>query len=181
MLLPSFIYSINNGFYLFIYFCFFRATLVACGSSQARGRIGAVATSLHPGHSKARSEPHLLTYTTAHGNAGSLTHWVRPGIKSETLCLLVRFVSAEPWRELQQWFYWTALLGTTLCMLGTVYRGMNETNTVSVLMQRMCWFEGQTMNKIKTTLYVISNLLNAKDARKCVFVIYCWIIIHTET
>ena len=39
---------------------FFRATPAAYGGSQARGRIGAVA------------------YTTAHSNAGSITHWGRP-------------------------------------------------------------------------------------------------------
>ena len=33
------------------------------------------------------------TYTTAHGNAGSLTQWARPGIKSASSWMLVRFVS----------------------------------------------------------------------------------------
>ena len=33
------------------------------------------------------------TYTTAHGNAGSLIHWARPGIKSTTSWLLVGFVN----------------------------------------------------------------------------------------
>ena len=50
---------------------YFRATPVAYGSSQARGRIGAVAAGLH--HSGTRSEPHW-TYTVAPGNAGFLTH-----------------------------------------------------------------------------------------------------------
>ena len=39
------------------------------------------------------------TYTIAHGNARSLTHWARPGIESETSWFLVRFVSTAPWRE----------------------------------------------------------------------------------
>ena len=39
------------------------------------------------------------TYTTTHGNTRSLTHWARPGIKLASLGMLVRFVSAEPWRE----------------------------------------------------------------------------------
>ena len=43
----------------------------AYGGSQARSQIGATAAGLH--HSKAGSEP-SLTYTTAHGNAVSLTH-----------------------------------------------------------------------------------------------------------
>ena len=32
-------------------------------------------------------------YTTAHGNAGSLTHWAMPGIKPANSWFLVRFVS----------------------------------------------------------------------------------------
>ena len=37
----------------------FRATTMAYGSSQARGRIGAAAASLRHNHSNARSEPGL--------------------------------------------------------------------------------------------------------------------------
>ena len=43
------------NFYLFIYFCFFRAMAVAYGSSQTRGRIRPAAASLHYSHSNARS------------------------------------------------------------------------------------------------------------------------------
>ena len=41
------------------------------------------------------------TYTTAHGNTGSLTHWARTGIKPNTSWFLVGFVSAVPRWELQ--------------------------------------------------------------------------------
>ena len=41
-----------------------------------------------------------MTYTTAHGNAGSLTHWARPGIKPPTSRFLVGFVSPAPQQEL---------------------------------------------------------------------------------
>ena len=41
-----------------------------------------------------------VTYTTAHGNAVSLIHWARPGIKPVSSWILVRFVSTEPQREL---------------------------------------------------------------------------------
>ena len=41
-------------------FCLFRATPVACGSSQARGQIGAAAAVLHHSHSNAGSELCLL-------------------------------------------------------------------------------------------------------------------------
>ena len=45
-----------------------------------RGRIQATAAGLHHSHS----------------NAGSLTHWARPGIKSVSSWILVGFVSTEP-------------------------------------------------------------------------------------
>ena len=87
--------------YLCIYvFCFIRAALVAYGSSQARGPLGAVATGLSHSHSNSGSEPHLPTYTTAHGNARSLTHRARPGIEPTTSWCLVRFVSTVPRQEL---------------------------------------------------------------------------------
>ena len=69
-----------------------RTAPVAYGGSQARGPIRAVAAGLHHSHSNSRSEPRLWpTYTTAHGNAGSLTHWVRPGIRPSSSWMLVRF------------------------------------------------------------------------------------------
>ena len=64
----------NTLIYLF---CLFRATSVAHGGSQAGVEL----------------ELQLRTYTTAHGNARSLTHWV-------TSWLLVGFVSSAPQREL---------------------------------------------------------------------------------
>ena len=51
--------------YLFIYFVFIclfvfsRAAPMACGGSQAKSLIGAVATGLRQSHSNAGSEPHL--------------------------------------------------------------------------------------------------------------------------
>ena len=41
-----------------------------------------------------------VTYTTAHGNTGSLTHSVRPGIKPPSSWILVGFVTTEPQWEL---------------------------------------------------------------------------------
>ena len=40
------------------------------------------------------------TYTTTHGNARSLIHWVRPGIKPAISWMLVRFIPAEAQWEL---------------------------------------------------------------------------------
>ena len=46
-------------FFLKIIFGFFLATPMAYGCSQARDRMGAVATGLHHGYSHARSKTHL--------------------------------------------------------------------------------------------------------------------------
>ena len=69
-------------FFAFFFFLLFRATPVATnGGSRARGWIQALAASLHHGHSKLEISAASAIYTTAHGNARSLTHWARPGIE----------------------------------------------------------------------------------------------------
>jgi len=45
------------------------------------------------------------TYTTAHGNAQSLTHLVRPGIEPVTSWILAIFISTEPRWELSFFFF----------------------------------------------------------------------------
>ena len=42
----------------------------------------------------------FATYTTAHSNTRSLTHWVGPGIKTASSWILVGFITAEPPWEL---------------------------------------------------------------------------------
>ena len=44
---------------IFVFLPFARTAPTACGDSQARGRIGALAAGLRQSHSNARSEPHL--------------------------------------------------------------------------------------------------------------------------
>ena len=46
-----------------------------------------------------------VTYTTALGNTGSLTHWARPGIQPASSWMLVRFVSTGPQWELLFLFF----------------------------------------------------------------------------
>ena len=79
---------------------FFRAARMEYGGSQARGRIGAIAASLH--HSNARSELHLWRQLMAMLDP-YLTHWARPGMELASSWILVRFVSTEPWQELQKY------------------------------------------------------------------------------
>ena len=72
------------------------AVPMACGGSQTRGPVGAQL----PAYATATATKDLsrvcATYTTAHGNAGSLTHSTRPGIEPATSWFLVGFISAAP-------------------------------------------------------------------------------------
>jgi len=48
------------------------------------------------------------TYTTANSNAGSLSHWARPGIEPASSWILVWFISAAPKWELWKKYFWAA-------------------------------------------------------------------------
>ena len=74
----------------------------------------------HPQHVevprlRVKSDLQLLAYTTAHSNAGSLTHWVRPGIKPASSCILVRFASVAP-----QWELLNKFIHTNICLYSSV-------------------------------------------------------------
>ena len=74
-----------------IFFFLFRTEPIAYGSSQARGLIGAAAAGLSQNQAmwiKATS----ATYTAAHSNVRSLTHWTRPGIEFTSSRILVSFM-----------------------------------------------------------------------------------------
>ena len=43
---------------------------------------------------------------SSQGNTGSLTHWARPGMEPASSWMLVRFIAAEPRREVQGNFLW---------------------------------------------------------------------------
>jgi len=92
----SFFFFLSFFFFFFCLFAISWATPAAYGGSQARGRIRAVATGLH--HTQIRVVS--ATYTIAHGNGGSLTHWVRWRIEPASSWMLVRFISAKPQQEL---------------------------------------------------------------------------------
>ena len=87
------------------FFFFFRASPVAYGSSQARGRIGAITAGLCHSHSNLQIQAVSATYPPAHGNTRSLTHWVRLGIEPESSWRLVGLVTTEPKRDLPRWIY----------------------------------------------------------------------------
>ena len=65
------------SFFIFVFLSsyFFRAPPMEPGNSQAQGRIGVVAASLHtPQPQQYQIRAASVTYTRAHGNAGSFTH-----------------------------------------------------------------------------------------------------------
>ena len=103
-------------FFFFFFFCllsfffFFSVVPAAYGGFQARGLIGPVAAGLHQSHSNEGSELHLR----AHGNAGSLTHQARTGIKPATSWFLVGLVSAVPRWEFLEWEYFIYYLSKYL-------------------------------------------------------------------
>ena len=71
------------------FFFLFRAAPAAYGSSWARGRTRAASYWSTQRQIKAKS----VTYNIACGNAGSLTHWVRPRIELASSWILVRFLT----------------------------------------------------------------------------------------
>ena len=78
---------------MFLSLSFSRVAPAAYGGSQARGLIGAAAASLRHSQQQHGIRTVSVTYTTAHGNAGSLAHLARPGIEPATSWFLVRFIN----------------------------------------------------------------------------------------
>ena len=83
-------------FFLLSFFLFVlsRATAMACGSSQAWGCMGATAAA----YTTATAIPELsliCDLTTVHGNARSLTYWLK-GIEPTSSWIQVGFITGEP-------------------------------------------------------------------------------------
>ena len=56
------------------------------------------------------------TYTTAHSNAGSLTHWAGPGIEPTSSWMIVWLVTVEPhWKLPQESFFHHHLPASSHC------------------------------------------------------------------
>ena len=74
-----------------MYVCIFvfRAAPMAYGDCQASGVQSELQLLVTPQPQQCRIQTTSVSYTTAHGNARSLTHWVRPGIKPATSWFLV--------------------------------------------------------------------------------------------
>ena len=106
-------------FYFYFIFCLFRATPMAYESSQGRGWIGTVAAGLY--HSQIRAVS--ATYTTAHGNTGSLTPWVSPGFESTSSWIPVRFVNqkATMGTPLELFSFLKTIVCVCVCVCVSIY------------------------------------------------------------
>ena len=76
-----------------------------------------------------------LTYTTAHCNTGSLTHWARPGIEPSSSWIQVRFISAEPWQELPS----VLLLSWFLKIDSILKCSLIQRNNICEFSRLICW------------------------------------------
>ena len=89
----------------FLFVCLF-----ALGHTQGiwkfpgRGRIRAVAASLH--HSQRGIWAASATYTTAHSNTGSLTHWAGPEIEPVSSWIIGLFLLCHTGNSLSHLVYW---------------------------------------------------------------------------
>ena len=95
-------------------FLLFRATLASYGSSQARGSNQRYNCQSAPQPQQHQIQASSLTYTKAHGNPGSLTHWARPGIEPVSSWILIGFVTTEPQWELLIKYSWHRLFSKRL-------------------------------------------------------------------
>ena len=80
----------------------------------------------------------FVTYTTAHGNTGSLTQWARPGITPASLRILVRFVTIEPqWELLYSHMYELIIFHLTFYHEHYFYKTYFK-NIIFKLLQHFC-------------------------------------------
>ena len=77
-------------FFVFFFFLFSLATPVAYRGSQARSNQSYSHQPM-PEPQQHGIRAASATYTTAHGNAGFLTHWARPGMEPTSSRMLIRF------------------------------------------------------------------------------------------
>ena len=102
----SFFFKDCFGQFVLVCVCLFRATPVACGISQPKGQIGAVAAR-QPLLQQRRIPAPSMTYAAPDGNPGSLTHWAKPGIKPMSSWILLRFLIR--WATRGYFYFWLHL------------------------------------------------------------------------
>ena len=99
---------------LFIYILLFRAAPTAHGGAQARGSNQNCSRWPTP-----KPQQHGIWASSAHGNTGSLTHCVRPGIEPPSSRMPVRFVSTVPRQALQSCLFRLVNICSSLYLIST--------------------------------------------------------------
>ena len=94
------------------------------------------------------------------GNAGSLIHWLRPGIEPASSWMLVKFVSDEPWQELLDEIFF--LIWDFLSFFSPVYNML----CTGCLGKPHCWkiSSGDNILPFETHLFRSWRLLGLWDA-----------------
>ena len=87
------IVTIFAFFFFFFWFLLFRAAPQGIWRFPGQGSNQSFSCQPMPQPQQRRIQAVSATYTTAHGNARSLTHWARPGIIPATSWFLVRFIN----------------------------------------------------------------------------------------
>ena len=83
------------------------------------------------------------TYTAAHGNAGSLTHWARPA----SSWILVELITAEPQPELFKLFLFVCLIGES----GRREKGCEFEKKANTVITQWNFLKGKTFSYVSTS------------------------------
>ena len=88
----KYLYPRSVSHFFVCLFLLFKAAHAAYGSSQARSQISAITAGLDHSHSNSWDQAMSATYTTALGNAGSLTHSARLRIVPKSSWILIGLI-----------------------------------------------------------------------------------------
>ena len=99
---------------------FFRSRPVAYGSSQATGSNRSGSCQPMPQPQQCQNRATSATYTIAHGNSGSLTHWATQGSNLQPHGSSLGSLTAEPGWELHKMLIaekWSRILFGLFCLV----------------------------------------------------------------
>ena len=111
--------SSSSSFFFFFFLLSLQGHTCSIWSFPGQGANWSCCYRPTPQPQQHRIQNSSATYTTAHGNAGSLTHRVRPGIEPTSSWILVGFVSAAPQWELLILFLWPSNISLGMCVFLT--------------------------------------------------------------
>ena len=86
-------FSSSSFFFFFFFFYLFQDCTCGIQRFPGQGSNRGYSCWPTPDPQQHRIWATSLTYTIAHGNAGSLAHWARPGIEPMSSWILVRFIN----------------------------------------------------------------------------------------